>query len=114
MNVTSSERKISDRGASQVTNLLVDKGVKLEKKTEEGGEDFGAVLTKNNVLVFVRAAKNDNSFIIAVAKNDNSLRSSLIEEVGKLNGGSNSSDRVEAPEVVDSVDSCYADTCCAY
>ena len=114
LNVTSSERKISDRGASQVTNLLVDKGFKLEKKTEEGGEDFGAVLTKNNVLVFVRAAKNDNSFIIAVAKNDNSLRSSLIEEVGKLNGGSNSSDRVEAPEVVDSVDSCYADTCCAY
>ena len=120
LNIISAERKISDRAASQVTNLLVDKGFKLEKKTEEGGEEFAAVLTKNNILVLISATKNENSFGIAVVKNEDAIRSSLIEEVGELNSGSGSSDRVEqaaAPEVVACVDdNCYADStaCVAY
>lgn len=111
LRVASSERKISDRGAIQVTNLLVDKGFKLEKKTNEGTDEYCAVLSKNNILVMVSAQKNANSFGVGVSKNEDSLRSSLIEEVGKLNAGSGSSGRVEEAAVEESV---YADSCAVF
>ncbi|MGN0222564.1 MAG: WG repeat-containing protein [Muribaculaceae bacterium] len=95
LNVISSERKISDRGAIQVTNLLVDKGFKIEKKTEEGVDEYCAVLSRKNILVMVNAKKNTNGFVVAVVKNEDSIRSGLIDEVVRLNSGGNSSDRVE-------------------
>lgn len=92
LTISSSERKISEHGAIQVTNLLVDKGFKLLKKTDEGAETFAAVLTKNNILVALYASKDAKHFVVAVAKNEDSLRESVIDEISQLNGGSESSD----------------------
>lgn len=104
LTISSSERTISERGAIQVTNLLVDKGFKLLKKTDEGAEAFAAVLTKNNILIALYASKDAKNFVVAVAKNEDSLRESCIDEVSQLNGGSKSSDCAEVAEAVEYTD----------
>lgn len=115
INVSSSSRRISDRGAAAVASALVKKGFKLEKETPENATEYAALLTKDNMLIFIPADKRLYSFHIEVYQNSESRRIYFVNRINNIPSGSGNSDAemgyaVPVEEVCDSC-AVVCDTC---
>lgn len=113
INVSSSSRRISDRGAAEVASALVKQGFKLDKQTPESTTEYAALLTKDNMLIFISANKRFYSFHIEVYQNSESRRIYFVNRINNIPTSSGNSDRAEAEcaEYVPCDTACVVDSC---
>lgn len=112
INVQSSSRNISDRGAAEVASALVKQGFKLDKQTPESATEYATLLTKDNMLIFISAQMRCHDFRVEVYQNTESFRTYFIDRINNIPSDSGNSDREVVDYSVDEVcDSCAVDSC---